>query len=223
MRDVGRAGDDDRHGWRIADKDDEVSRPLDDARGDRFQAGRIPPGHRAEHERTLPDGCAAAASASASCAASFDWKSLICRRRSLPSPCSRSIAAAGPRQHRQRAHAAGDAVAQRAEAGEGAAAAEKVTLEPPRKRSVADTAMIPIAPVRRTCVPPHAERVEVLDVDQPQRPPRLRLLAQPHRAALVGSGEADRDGTVFPHMRFASVSARAISCADTSRARSIVE
>ena len=49
---------------------------------------------------------------------------------------------------------------------------------PPRNRSVALTTIVPIAPVRDTCVPPQAERSKSCDVDEAQRAFALRFLAQ---------------------------------------------
>ena len=53
-------------------------------------------------------------------------------------------------------------------------------------------AIIPIPPVRATCVPPQAERSKSCDVDQPQRSLALRRLAQPERRGLLG---ATRNGS----------------------------
>ena len=62
-------------------------------------------------------------------------------------------------QHRKQPHASVDGALQRAERAQRAAAADELdaqsALEP---LDSPEMAMTPIAPVRRTCVPPHADR-----------------------------------------------------------------
>ena len=85
--------------------------------------------------------------------------------------------------------------------------------------------MMPIAPVRATCVPPQADRSKSVDVDQPQRALARRIpCAAAARAASSGVGEPDRRPADPPRRsRLASSSARAISAGVTSRARSMVD
>ena len=66
-------------------------------------------------------------------------------------------------------------------------------------------------------------QIEVLDVDQTQRPLALRFLAEPSDAASSADAKRMLTGRSSQTTRLASSSARAISPALTSRARSIVE
>ena len=73
-------------------------------------------------------------------------------------------------------------------------------------------AMMPIAPVRATCVPPQAERSKSCDVDQAQRRPRASDSLRSGSAA-ASSASANRivTGRSSQTTRLASSSARAIS------------
>ena len=67
---------------------------------------------------------------------------------------------------------------------------------------------MPIAPVRATCVPPHAGQIEVLDVDQPQRALARRTpCAAAARAASSASANRIATGRSSQTMRLASSSA----------------
>ena len=58
--------------------------------------------------------------------------------------------------------------------------------------------MRPIAPVRATCVPPHAERSKPSTSMSRSGPSRTRLLPQRQRRRFLGRREADRDRPVLP-------------------------
>ena len=94
---------------------------------------------------------------------------------------------------------------------------------PPLNFSDPATAMMPIAPVRATCVPPHAETSKFVDVDQPQHAFALRFLPQRQFRRFLRVSEPNGDRRSSQTMRLASSSARAISPAVTSRARSMVD
>ena len=67
--------------------------------------------------------------------------------------------------------------------------------------------MTPIAPVRATCVPPHADRSKSGTSIRRSSPCARRLLAQRQRLRLVRGREPDRHRAVVPHHRFASSTA----------------
>ncbi len=121
---------------------------------------------------------------------------------------------AGRRQHRQEADARGHRVPERAVAAQRAHAAEELdarSAAKPLGRS--RRAIIPIAPVRATCVPPHAEMSKSSHLDQSQRPVRADSFRSGSVGGFVG---ARRNGSLTGRssqtIRFASSSARSMSC-----------
>ena len=60
------------------------------------------------------------------------------------------------------------------------------------------TAMMPIAPVRATCVPPHADTSKSSTSISRSTPSRFDSLRSGSLRGFVGVGEADRDRTILP-------------------------
>ena len=86
------------------------------------------------------------------------------------------------------------------------------------------TAMMPIAPVRATCVPPQAETSKSSTSISRSAPVRADSLRSGSGARFVGVDEADRDRPVLPDDPVRLVlGARRSRPAVTSRARSIVD
>ena len=83
--------------------------------------------------------------------------------------------------------------------------------------------MIPIAPVRATCVPPHAETSKASTSINRSTPSRFDSFRSDSFAASSASANRMVTGRSSQTMRLASSSARVISPAVTSRARSIVD
>ena len=109
-------------------------------------------------------------------------------------------------------------------AGSVRAPQRKVTLDPPRNRSVAATAMMPIAPVLATCVPPHAERSKSSETSMRRSVPSHAWIPSAAAAPRPASGPA-RTGSITglnPPTRYGSLPPRLVrhlGPEDSSRAR----